>query len=65
MPYSPPLVPTRIMPLTAVGAIVYALQNDYPAISAFIEKGTLVEATACVTVPFPDAVPSSLKDSDS
>jgi len=51
--------------LAAVGAIVYALQNDYPAISAFIEKGTLVEATACVTVPFPDAVPSSLKDSDS
>ena len=47
--------------LAAVGAIVYALQNDYPAISAFIEKGTLVEATACVTVPFPDAVPSSLK----
>jgi hypothetical protein len=47
--------------LGAVGAIVYALQNDYPAISAFIEKGTLVEATACVTVPFPDAVPSSLK----
>ena len=39
--------------LAAVGAIVYALQNDYPAISAFIEKGTLVEATACVTVPFP------------
>jgi len=47
--------------LAAVGAIVYALQNDYQAISAFIEKGTLVEATACVTVPFPDAVPSSLK----
>lgn len=26
--------------LAAVGAIVYALQNDYPAISAFIEKGS-------------------------
>jgi hypothetical protein len=51
--------------LAAVGAIVYALQNDYQAISAFIEKGTLVEATACVTVPFPDAVPSLLKDIDS
>ena len=25
--------------LAAVGALVYALQNDYPAISAFIEKG--------------------------
>ncbi len=51
--------------LAAVGAIVYALQNDYPAISAFIEKGTLVEATARVTIPSPDAVHSSLKDSDS
>jgi hypothetical protein len=25
--------------LAAVGALVYALQNDYHAISAFIEKG--------------------------
>jgi hypothetical protein len=25
--------------LASVGALVYALQNDYPAISAFIEKG--------------------------
>jgi hypothetical protein len=47
--------------LAAVGAIVYALQNDYPAISAFIEKGTLVEATACVTVPFPDSSPLVIK----
>jgi hypothetical protein len=31
--------------LAAVGAIVYALQNDYPAISAFIEKGLKKERT--------------------
>jgi hypothetical protein len=47
--------------LAAVGALVYALQNDYQAISAFIESGTLVEAMACVTVPFPDAVPFVIK----